>query len=514
MKFIKNILIIWSLGILLLCSASCSPSHSDAAAGGQPKKLADFNGKQIAVQDGTVQIDLLNERLPDAQLQLYNSEADVVSAMEAGAVDAISLVENSANDVMAKKTGFVKIEEPVGALPIALAFPKSQRGDTLCRQMNEYYEKTREDGSLQKMIDKWMEDGAMEKYPAPDLTTLTGDSGEIIYATTGTSSFFNFFTNDQPNGLELEMVYQFCEMFGYRMKVETAYFSSIIPGLVTGTYDIAGNGIFVTEERKESVNFSESYISMNVVLCTKGSDTTAGITGFFDRLKSGFEKTFIREDRWKMVAKGVGTTIYISFFATLIGTALGFLLCLIRIKKIKGLRAVTTVFIKIMQGTPLVVLLMLSFYLIFAGSGLSGEWVSIIAFALNFSAYVCEILQAGVEAIDPGQIEAGLACGYTRTKAFNRIVMPQVIINVLPVYKAQFISLVKMTAIVGYIAVEDLTRVSDIIRSRTYDAFFPIIVTAIIYFVISWGLAAIIDLIEYRIEPDREHRVVKGVKMQ
>jgi len=152
---------------------------------------------------------------------------------------------------------------------------------------------------------------------------------------------------------------------------------------------------------------------------------------------------------------------------------------------------------------PVLVLLMLIFYVVFASVDISPVLVAVVAFGLNFAAYAAEIFRSGIEGIDKGQTEAGISLGFTRTSTFIYIVMPQMIQRVLPVYKGEFISLVKMTSIVGYIAVQDLTKASDIIRSRTFDAFFPLVMVAVLYFAVSWVLIQLLDFIERRTDPKR-----------
>ena len=161
----------------------------------------------------------------------------------------------------------------------------------------------------------------------------------------------------------------------------------------------------------------------------------------------------------------------------------------------------------------MVVLLMILFYIVFAGSGLSGVWVAVIGFGLNLAAYVCEMIRTGIQSVDIGQTEAALALGFTGPRAFFQIVMPQATKQFLPVFKGELVSLIKLTSVVGYIAVQDLTKMSDIIRSRTFEAFFPLISTAIIYFIIAWALTSLLIPIERKVTPDRKKRKIKGVKL-
>ena len=154
----------------------------------------------------------------------------------------------------------------------------------------------------------------------------------------------------------------------------------------------------------------------------------------------------------------------------------------------------------------MVVLLMILYYIVFSNSGLEAVWVAIIGFSLNFGAYASEIMRSGIESIDNGQREAALALGYSENQAFFRFIFPQAVVRFLPVFSQETVSLLKSTAIVGYIAIQDLTKMSDIIRSRTYEAFFPLIVTAVIYFLIAWIISVILRQILKAIDPNKRKR--------
>jgi len=149
---------------------------------------------------------------------------------------------------------------------------------------------------------------------------------------------------------------------------------------------------------------------------------------------------------------------------------------------------------------------MLIFYVVFASVNISPVLVAVISFGMNFAAYVSEIFRTGINGVDKGQIEAGIAMGFTKLNTFIYITLPQTIQRILPVYKGEFISLVKMTSIVGYIAVQDLTKASDIIRSRTFDAFFPLVMIAILYFLISWLLMQSLEYLERMTDPKQRRK--------
>ena len=206
-----------------------------------------------------------------------------------------------------------------------------------------------------------------------------------------------------------------------------------------------------------------------------------------------FTNNLIAEDRYRMILDGLQVTLLITLCAAVLGTLLGGLVCWMRMSRHRWLQQLAKVYIDLMRGTPVLVLLMLMYYVVMAPLDATGIVVAIVTFAMNTSAYICEMLRTAIQGIDRGQTEAGLALGFTQRQTFLKIVLPQVIKAVMPVYQGEVVSLLKGTSIVGYIAVADMTRASDLIRSRTFDAFFPLIVTAIIYFLMAWLIGVLLQ---------------------
>ena len=210
------------------------------------------------------------------------------------------------------------------------------------------------------------------------------------------------------------------------------------------------------------------------------------IIEWISSITESFTNNLIAEDRYRMILDGLQVTLLITLCAALLGTLLGGLVCWMRMSRRTWLQQVAKVYIELMRGTPVLVLLMLMYYVVMAPLDATGVMVAIVTFAMNTSAYISEMLRTTIQSIDRGQTEAGLALGFTQRQTFFKIVLPQVVKAVMPVYQGEVVSLLKGTSIVGYIAVADMTRASDLIRSRTFDAFFPLIVTAIIYFLMAW----------------------------
>ena len=221
-------------------------------------------------------------------------------------------------------------------------------------------------------------------------------------------------------------------------------------------------------------------------------------------LKSSFISNFIDDNRWRYITDGLKITLLVTVFAVLIGVVLGFLIAIVRTThdktgKLKILNAICKVYLTVIRGTPVVVQLMLIYFIIFGSVDISKVVVAIVAFGINSGAYVAEIFRSGIMSIDNGQFEAGRSLGFNYAQTMMYIVMPQAFKNVLPTLCNEFISLLKETSVSGYIALQDLTKGGDIIRSRTYDAFMPLIAVALIYLAMVMIFTKLVSLLERRL---------------
>ena len=212
-------------------------------------------------------------------------------------------------------------------------------------------------------------------------------------------------------------------------------------------------------------------------------------------LKERFILNFVSDDRWKYLVNGLKVTMIVAFFAALLGIVIGFLLAIIRAThdkegKLKVLNFIAHIYITIIRGTPVVVQLLIIYFVVFGSVNVSKVLVAVLAFGLNSGAYV---------SIDQGQFEAGRSIGMTYIQTMRHIIIPQAFKNVLPALGNEFIVLMKETSVSGYIALQDLTKGGDIIRSRTYDAFMPLIAIALIYLFFVMIFSKLVSLLERRL---------------
>ena len=477
------------------------------------RTLAEPNGATVGVVTGTIFPDLVREYLPDAKLAYYENLADHVSALKSGKTDAFVIDEPAARALIAANPGLEIFPESLGKYDFAYLLSKSERGAALNAELSDYLRALKADGTLEALQHKWFDAADPGRVESTDYRGLPAENGTIRLATEQYPPF-SLCVEGLHSGYEIELLAMFCRDRGWALEISEMNTDAILPAVHSGKYDIGCSCFTITEERKESVLFSEPHYTGGaslIVLSDEGADA-----GFLASVGSSFEKTFLRESRWKLFAQGVGTTMLITALSILFGTALGFAVFMLCRNWNPAANAVTRFFTWLINGMPMVVLLMILYYVVFGKAAISGSFVSVVAFTLAFASAVFAMLKSGVGAIDKGQTEAAWALGYSDRRAFFRVVLPQALPHFMPAYKGQITSLVKATAVVGYVAAQDLTKMGDIIRSRTYEAFFPLIAVAVIYFVLAAILTAIVNQIELRIDPRRRkpEDILKGVDVR
>ncbi len=232
--------------------------------------------------------------------------------------------------------------------------------------------------------------------------------------------------------------------------------------------------------------------------------TSSGLTDLLEALQNRFYLNFIKDDRWQYIWDGLGVTLKVTFFAVLLGIILGFLVAVVRSTnektgKLKVLNFLAKVYLTVIRGTPVVVQLLIIYFVIFGSVKIDKVFVAVLAFGLNSGAYVAEIFRSGIMSIDNGQFEAGRSLGFNYAQTMFYIIMPQAFKNVLPALGNEFIVLLKETSVSGYIAMQDLTKGGDIIRSQTYDAFMPLLAVAAIYLVMVMIFSKLVGILERRL---------------
>ena len=481
------------------------------------KSLADFENATLGIFSGSSFDSLAKERFPNARRQYYTLVPDMILAVEQGKIDGYITETTYVTAAIWEGAKIEAVQEVIDRTSAGYIFRKDHSADELREQINAFIRSANENGTIAELQEKWF--GETEPTGKLDFASLTGENGTLQIAVAPDLKPISYIKDGEATGYEMELLVLFAKEYGYQLEMSYVTFDAILPGVTTGKYDIGTGAITITEERAQSVAFSESHLTVDVVMVVKAEDDLAAEVSFWNNIKDSFHKTFIREERWKLIVEGIGVTMLISTCSALAGSLFGFGLYMLGRSDVKALQKLTKGFAKvysrIIAGTPVVVILMILFYVIFGKvRDMSGIIVAIIGFTLTFGAFVYDHMTVSVGSVERGQTEAAYALGYTKNKTFFRIIFPQAMSIFLPSYCGQAVELIKATAVVGYIAVNDLTKMGDIIRSNTYEAFFPLIATAVIYFLLTWVLSLLWGLIKMRFEPKhrRNENILKGVK--
>ena len=445
------------------------------------KSVEDAKKSTIAVLTGSSAESLAHVLFKDAEIKTYNLNSDAMYAVEVGNVKYGMALKFAVDDYNRKRdNALMLVGDSLRDSASGIFFARNEKNKIILPKFNEFLAKIKENGEFKIIEDRWFGDDS--NIITFDFESLDSKNGIIVYAIDATYPPYTYVYNNSFYGFDVELVYRFCEEYNYGLDVKAVDFSGMLPGIKSGKFDLGGGGNTITEERKKSVDFSDPVKSSQMFLYAKNDNKKRTISDTVTKIKESIRITFIEENRYQLFLRGLITTIFMAFASMILGTLLSFVICIFRLLGGKVANKICDAYVSILQGIPIVVLLLLFYYIIFKSNVIPAEYVAIVAFTLNFSAYVSEILITAIRSIDIGQWEAAYALGFGYMHTFLRFIFPQSLVSAIPVYKGEIISLIKSTAIVGYIAVQDLTKMSDIVRSRTFEPFIPLITVAIIYY--------------------------------
>lgn len=492
-----RILIRFALPLILLFLSACSSVQQ--AEKPIYREVQDLYGKKVAATTGSSQEAKLAAEHPQIEILRFDTDADLLNSLLAHQCEAITVDQHIFLYLNQLTNGAVAFEKPLFTVGLGFCFGKDYNVE-LREQFNEFLKHIKADGTYDQIVDRWIHNAhtaRMPEIPVPQEGT------PIRIATNSSAPPLAFIKDGELAGLDVEIAKRFAVYAGRPIVLSDMNFTALIPSLVSRKQDMAMCGINITEERKKSIDFSDPYFECSAIVAVRNENSAGHVAGsdnvqkesFIQNIVTSFKRNILEENRYLLIIDGLKITVIISLLSCLFGTLLGVLVCWMRMSRNKLMNMLANVYINLMRGTPVLVLLMIMFYIIFAGTSLDPVMVAVVTFGMNFAGYVSEMFRSAIESVDKGQTEAGIALGFTPLKTFMYIVLPQAFKQVLPVFKGETISLIKTTSIVGFIAVQDLTKVGDIIRSRTFDAFFPLVMVAVLYFVLSWIFAAVLDFI-------------------
>ncbi len=482
------------------------------AAGNTSKDIAD---KKIGVMLGSVHDSYARNKYPNSEILQYHTVPDMIMALTSGKVEVAVIGDVTLKNIMKNDDRIGIYEDSLYSNPLGCGFNKEN--SALRDQFNAFLREIKANGIYDDMVNRWM---IKDIYEMPQIDTSPKNGELKVGVVTSVGFPFSGIQDGKNAGFDIELSQRFAAHLGKMFVPVDLVFSSMLASIKTNKIDMASCSMMITEERLKQIDFSDPYYSAAACIIAlkknigKEQSAKMGYTddgphngqtkkSFLQGISESFYSNIILEKRYLLIIDGLKLTVLLSLLSAIFGTMIGGLICFMRMSQKNILSMTAKVYISILRGTPVLVLLMIIYYVVFASININPALVAVIAFGLNFGAYSSEMFRTSIESVDIGQKEASIAIGFTKVQAFIHVILPQALRHALPVYKGEIISLVKMTSIVGYIAVQDLTKASDIIRSRTFDAFFPLLMVAFIYLSLAWVLTWGLDKVEISVDPKR-----------
>lgn len=467
-----------ALTATLLCLA-CS------GGGGKTLELkseADLKGLTIACCSGNYYERKYSAR-EDVSVFGCNSDADAIQAVRQGLADVFVSDEVVLPPETQKSLGIIKAMRGDETFDVAFAVRKGN--SELKSQLDAFIASA----PVKDIIAHWVE-GA-PAVPDTIQAVISADAAPLRCITASNSEPVCYIgEGGEWIGMDADLLKRFAKYIGRPFEMTCHNLGSGIIALQTGQADVVCACLFATEERRKSVDFSDTYYKCRAGYFVLDKSHRSGSIGLKERIKSNL----VTEKRWKLIVDGLLETLKITFFAILLGTVLGCGVCAAKRSRKKWLRTAAGIYSAFIAGIPTLVLLLIMFYVVFAGAGMNASLVAIITFALCFASSSGNIFDSAISSVPRGQTEAGLSLGFTSFRTFTGIVLPQALRKGIPLYASECVALLKNTSIVGYIAIQDITRASDLIRSRTFDAFIPLLIITVLYFVLAWIIRRLLTL--------------------
>lgn len=456
----------WSIFILaiLICLSVAGCGKDDDSKPLAVESVEDLAGTTIGVQIGTTGAiyaeDFVAEN-PGTEVIRYNKGADAVQALKQQKIDAVLIDEQPALAFVEKNNELTIADEEFAMEEYAIGIAKENT--ELLYQINDALEAIKVNGTMDEIVANYIGDEKGEHpYESPE--GLTRGNGTLTMATNVAFPPYEYYEDKTAVGIDIDMMQAIADYLNMDLVVSDMEFDSVIMAVQSGKADVAAAGLTVTEDRLKNISFSESYTTAKQVIIYNNGEKAEKMS-----LADKIYQTFIEKNRWQYIPKGLANTLLITVF----------------------------------RGTPMVVQLLIMYYVAFAQTAVNPLIAAVIAFGLNSGAYLSEAIRSGIMAIEIGQFEAGRSMGFNYHETVRYIIMPQAIKVSLPAIFNEYIALLKESSIVGYIGLMDLTKAGDIIRSNTYEALVPLVSVALVYLVLVMIMTSLVSRLERRLKREK-----------
>ncbi len=486
MKHSKHLfrrLVFFAALLLVLVSATACGKKDKLKK--RPETFQDYNNSNmtLGVAEGYIFDSSVHKILPEVKVMTYRSRDDLFRALANGEIDGVADDEPIIRAIMRSVDTVEIMDGYLEPADYGFIFPKDAAGEKLSKEFNEYLKTLKESGELAKLDDKWFGKETFNKKSS-DMDELSGEKGTLKFVFEENNIPFAYMSAGKPVGYEIDILIGFCREMGYRPEPHIRTFGEMLDSVAAGEYDIGCGAVTITEERGEKLRFSEPDYSGGISICrlTETEDTDQG--GLIDSFTRSFKNAFIEENRYQLFLKGIGITLLITVLAALIGTQLGLVLYCFSRKGWLIVRGLIRLQIGILYRIPVIMIIMICYYLYYMDLAIGGIVAAVIGFVLVFSTAVYRLLERHVRKVGDGALEDDYRLEAVDTVEMLKILFGERGIDIKEDFKELLIMLIKATTVAGYVAVQDMTRTFETIRKDSLEIMLPLAATTAVYFIL------------------------------
>ena len=491
-KKIRYIILMLIMAINISMLTGCGAEEKKTV---KIESVQDFNDKKltIGVISGYIFGEEVETYLPEAKTKVYYSREEAYKGLQIGEVDGVADDEPAIRARMRSDDSVSMADGYVDSSEYSFLFQKNEWGETLSKQFSEYIAKLKESGELAQLDEKWFGKNTENKV-SEDYSTLPDTNGTLNITYEGADVPFAYTSRDKPVGYEIDIAIGFCKEYGYGLNIVKREFQDTLEGIKSGEYDAGCGAITITEARKKDYCFGAADYEGGIGICIRSVNNSA----LEDKSKNEFErsvkKTFLDHDRYKLFLKGILLTLLITICSVLGGTILGVIFYILSKRGNGVVRLIIRMITGFIHLVPAVMLVMLIYYSFYSRLTTGGIIAAISAFTLVFSDDVYRVILKNAKARKNDELQEQYRLEYIDTKEFFDVLFKRKY-AVIDDYKEKIITLIKMTAVVGYVSVQDMTRVFDVVRRESLETMTPLIATTALYFLLILIITVIFDRI-------------------
>jgi len=492
----------FTIVLLLLCLLLCGcGKKKDKPEEKQLTQMDELNSPDvtIGVVSGYIFDDVVKRTLPEAKVMAFSSLKEAYQALRTGKIDAVADDEPVIRARLRSDSSITMLEGFLETSEYAFIFPKNEKGERLSSELGLYVETLRENGGLTELDEKWFGSSTHNKKSI-DFRMLPAGKETLHLACDTDSVPFSYVSAGVPVGYEIDLIIGFCQEKGYGLEIEITDFADVMAGTADGRYDAGCGAVTVTEDRKADHIFGSPDYSGGVSLAVrKIEEHGAGPDERFGWIPA-FRRAFLENGRYKRFFKGILTTLMITGLAILFGLPFGILLYGISRRRGLLLRGLARFIGWLLYGTPAVMLMLILYYMYYRDLYAGGVIAAVIGFTLTFGCGVYRCIARYAREAEDGTLERHYRVLAVTNKEFYQRLRKASGKAILYDLREGIILLLKTTALVGYMAVEDMTRVFDEIRKDSLETMVPLIITALAYFILVQLLSGLLGLLLRRID--------------